>query len=71
MKQDSGQLQDHRQVKRQTGAFIYFYKERHASGDFKGLKVSESARLAGREWSALTPGEKKVINDFCSLPGHR
>ena len=30
------------------------------SGDFKGLKVAEAARLAGREWKGLSASEKKV-----------
>ena len=30
------------------------------SGDFRGLKVSEAAKLATREWKALPASEKKV-----------
>ena len=53
-------MQDDRQVKGQISAYILFCKERYASGDFKGLKVTEGARLAGREWKALSNEEKKV-----------
>ena len=57
-------LQDHRQVKRVTGAYTRFYIDRQASGDFKGLKAKEAARLAGREWKGLSASEKKVSNVF-------
>ncbi len=40
-----------------------FYKDRYATGDFKGLKAPEAARLAGREWKALSASEKKVSKD--------
>ena len=36
------------------------------SGDFKGLKIPEAARLAGREWKGLSADEKKVR--CCNVP---
>lgn len=30
------------------------------SGDLRGLKVTESAKLIGREWKSLSASEKKV-----------
>lgn len=30
------------------------------SGDFRGLKVAEAAKLIGREWKGLSASEKKV-----------
>ncbi|KAL2051931.1 hypothetical protein ABVK25_007846 [Lepraria finkii] len=56
-------LQDHRQVKGVTGAYTRFYIDRQASGDFKGLKAKEAARLAGREWKGLSASEKKPYED--------
>lgn len=41
---------------------MYFNKDRFASGDFKGVKAIEAAKLAGREWRALSASEKKVPN---------
>jgi len=53
-------LQDYRQVKGARAAYIFFSKDRFDSGDFKGLKAPEAAKLAGREWKALSASEKKV-----------
>ena len=55
-------IQDNRLVKQPTGAYSYFLKERHASGDMSGMKVRESGGLVAREWKALSAGEKKVSN---------
>lgn len=30
------------------------------SGDYRGLKLGEAAKLVGREWKALSASEKKV-----------
>lgn len=35
------------------------------SGDFRGLKVAEAAKLAGREWQGLSASEKKVCRSSC------
>jgi hypothetical protein len=53
-------LVDDRQPKRGTNAFAVFAAERHLSGDFKGLAVTEASKLAAEEWKALSEGEKKV-----------
>lgn len=60
MKTKFPKLQDHRQVTGARGPYIYFSKERFESGDFKGLKLAEAAKLAGREYQALSASEKKV-----------
>lgn len=54
------QLQDHRQVKGLRGPFTWFHQERRQSGDLRGLKVGEAAKLTAREWKALSASEKKV-----------
>lgn len=56
-------LQDHRQVKGLSNPYSYFYKERMQSGDFRGLKVAEAAKLIGREWKGLSASEKKPFED--------
>ena len=53
-------LQDHRQVKGLRTTYTYFYQSRMQTGDFRGLKVSEAAKLIGREWKGLSASEKKV-----------
>lgn len=53
-------IKDDRIVKRPRNVFAFFVTERHASGDFKGIKIPESAVLIGREFKGLTDSEKKV-----------
>lgn len=53
-------IKDDRIVKLPLNAYAFFFKERHASGDFKGMAVAESGKLVGREWKELAASEKKV-----------
>ena len=53
-------IKDDRLVKRPQNTFSRFLKERHASGDFKGIKLSEATGLIAREFKGLTDSEKKV-----------
>jgi hypothetical protein len=46
-------------VKRVSG-YNVFIKDRHASGDFKGIKGTEAIGLIANEWKSLSAGEKKV-----------
>ncbi|KAL9037516.1 MAG: hypothetical protein Q9214_005670 [Letrouitia sp. 1 TL-2023] len=57
-------LHDERLVKRQKSAYNLFHSQRYDSGDFQGLKVTESAKLIGEEWNKLSTNEKKA----CDLP---
>ena len=34
------------------------------SGDLRGLKLGEAAKLIGREWKGLTAAEKKVCHSL-------
>lgn len=54
------QIQDDRQPKQPRRALNFFTKERHASGDLKGISLSETGRLIAREWNALSASERKV-----------
>ncbi|CAD6589214.1 MAG: hypothetical protein ASARMPRED_003967 [Alectoria sarmentosa] len=60
------QLQDHRQVKGLRGPFTWFHQERRQSGDLRGLKVGEAAKLTAREWKALSASEKKPYQDLAA-----
>ena len=59
------QLQDQRQVRFKRTSYTYFYQQRLKSGDFRGLKMTEAAKLVGREWKGLQASEKKVCR--CKL----
>lgn len=53
-------IQDDRVPKKALSAYILYFKERQASGDFNNIKVSDAGRLAGEEWRSLAASEKKV-----------
>ena len=53
-------LQDDRQVTGLRRSYTYFYQSRMQSGDLRGLKIGEAAKLVGREWRGLSASEKKV-----------
>jgi hypothetical protein len=54
------QIQDHRQPKHPRAALNFFLKERFASGDLKGISMSENGRLVAKEFAALSPSERKA-----------
>ncbi|KAL2043620.1 hypothetical protein N7G274_003927 [Stereocaulon virgatum] len=64
-------LRDHRQVKRPRSNFVIFYMKRWASGDFKGLKITEAAEVARREWIGLSTSEKKLYEDSAKQDMYR
>ena len=53
-------IKDDRLVKAGLSPYILFARERHASGDLRGMPISESGKLIGQEWKGLTAGEKEV-----------
>lgn len=53
-------IKDDRLPKKPTPSYAFFVADRVVSGDFKGLTKSESFALIGREWKALSAGERKV-----------
>jgi hypothetical protein len=59
-------LVDDRHPKGLTPTYTYFFTERMASGDFKGIKLQDYSKLIGEEWKALSAGEKKVCVDHFS-----
>lgn len=53
-------IKDDRLVKEPRTAWIYFLISRQASGDFKGLTLSETSKLISKEWHTLPANEKEV-----------
>jgi hypothetical protein len=53
-------IKDDRTVKQARNAYSYFFADRHASGDLKGLSIGEAGKLLGREWKELSSSEVQV-----------
>jgi hypothetical protein len=58
----TAKLVDDRHVKSLPTPYVLFFTERHASGDMKGISVPDAAKVASKEWKALSPDEKKVCS---------
>ncbi|KAL1622779.1 hypothetical protein SLS54_004799 [Diplodia seriata] len=58
------QIRDDRALPQPHSAYILFTKERHASGDFKGIRTIEAGKLIGKEWTALSATDKKKYEDL-------
>ena len=63
------QIHDDRQVHRPRTSYLAFFQDRYATGDFKGLKVPEAAKLAGREWKALSATEQQASSTYAITAG--
>ncbi|KAF1840981.1 uncharacterized protein K460DRAFT_347492 [Cucurbitaria berberidis CBS 394.84] len=59
----TSKLHDDRHVKKPASAYLLFNLDRYASGDLKGIKTTDAAKLVGNEWKALSAGEKKKYED--------
>jgi hypothetical protein len=59
-------IKDDRHVKAPRNAYSFFFGERHASGDLRGMSVAESGKLLGREWKSLSASEQKVCGQVIS-----
>lgn len=57
---NKGQIQDDRAVATPASAYIIFFKERYATGEFKNMSTTEAAKLVGAEWKALSASSKEV-----------
>lgn len=53
-------LNDHRAPLRSRNAYTIFLTERYATGDMKGISISEAGKLIAKEFAALSASEKKV-----------
>ncbi|KAK7707252.1 hypothetical protein SLS57_009421 [Botryosphaeria dothidea] len=58
-----GQIQDDRLVKQPLTPFIYFFKERYSTGDFKNMPINEAAKLVSQEWKALGSSDKQKYTE--------
>lgn len=53
-------IKDHRAPARPRSAYSLFLQERHASGDFKGISITDAATQVSREFKDLSISDKKV-----------
>lgn len=53
-------IPDDRQVKRPVSAFLWFFKERVATGEYCGLPVTEISERVKTEWVNTSDSEKQV-----------
>ncbi|KAK0868200.1 hypothetical protein LTS02_003721 [Friedmanniomyces endolithicus] len=51
-------IHDERVAKHSRTPYILFSIARHASGDFKSIALMDRSKLIGKEWKALSEGEK-------------
>jgi hypothetical protein len=61
------QLQDNRIPKRPLSDYVLFTRDRWATGDLKGLGVSDSAKLLWKEFRELPESERQVSGARKSL----
>lgn len=53
-------ISDPRIPKKPANSYLHYVQEKLASGDFKGIKLSEAIVLISNEWKALSPSQKTV-----------
>jgi hypothetical protein len=53
-------IKDDRLVKQPLNAYGFFLKDRVASNDMTGMRITEIGQLVGREWKALPAADRKV-----------
>lgn len=58
--QSRRQIVDERQPKRGVSAYMFYVKERYASGDFVGESAPAAARAIAQEWRELSESQKQV-----------
>ena len=59
-------LHDERLVTGPRTAYVNFSAQRHRSGDFAGMSITEASKLISAEWRALSESDKKVSLLTCS-----
>ncbi|EMD61396.1 hypothetical protein COCSADRAFT_230930 [Bipolaris sorokiniana ND90Pr] len=55
----TSKLHDPRHVKAALNPYALFFRDRHASGDLKGIAAPQASRLIGAEWKSLSESEKQ------------
>lgn len=53
-------IKDSRLPKRSLNSRAFFTKDRFASGDLKGISITDASKLLTSEWNSLSPSERKV-----------
>lgn len=61
-------LHDERLPKRPRSALSFFFEEKWASGDMKGLPAREAMKLIASEYNGLRDNERKVSGIHCDVP---
>ncbi|KAG4442772.1 hypothetical protein IFR05_001789 [Cadophora sp. M221] len=56
-------IEDERQPKRPANGWALYVGHRWATGDFKGIKLSDAATLIKKDWDALPPSERQTYQD--------
>lgn len=51
---------DDRLPSRPISSYIIFTKDRHASGEFKGIATGDASKLIAKEWATASESEKAV-----------
>ncbi|CZR61082.1 uncharacterized protein PAC_10978 [Phialocephala subalpina] len=64
-------IKDSRLPKRITNARALFTKDRYASGDFKGISLSDASKLLSSDWNSLSPSERKAYTDRAAADTQR
>ena len=60
-------IKDDRLVKRPITSYSAYIRDRWASGDFRGVTVSEASKAIGREWKSLSRDEAKVSSTMAEF----
>ncbi|KIV79326.1 hypothetical protein PV11_06892 [Exophiala sideris] len=64
-------IHDDRSVKGHRNAYTFFFADRHASGDLKGMSVGESGKLIGKEWKELSATERRAYDSKAEADKNR
>ncbi|KAF7860753.1 hypothetical protein EAF04_008271 [Stromatinia cepivora] len=56
-------IKDDRAVKKPSAPMMFFVRERYQSGDFVGMKVSESIKRIAQEFKELSPAQRKPLEE--------
>ncbi|KXT03568.1 hypothetical protein AC578_10005 [Pseudocercospora eumusae] len=75
-------IEDERVPKKPAGPFAVFTGSRRGSGDFKGIKMGDAAKLVAQEWKAMSSSEKekydkiykdnlqRYVSEYSNVFGH-
>ncbi|KAJ8061249.1 hypothetical protein OCU04_010319 [Sclerotinia nivalis] len=64
-------IKDGRMVKKALVPMMFFVKERHQSGDFAGIKVSEAIKRIVQEFKELSPAQRKPLEEASAADAQR